>query len=204
MALSEPTRRRALARLGALALLPGLAACRDEDWHGTDISGVLPDLAFRMTRASDGREVTEADYRGQVVALFFGYTFCPDICPMTLANLSQVAGRLDERARKLSILFVTVDPARDTPDVLRRYVASFTPRADGLRGGANRLQSLARRYRVTYRVRPDAPEGYSVSHGPSVYVFDAAGAARVMLTRFDTAAADIAGATGDIRRIMHA
>ena len=204
MARSDPARRRLLAGLGATALLPALAACRDEGWHGVDVSGTLPDLAFRMTRATDRREVTEADYRGQVVALYFGYTFCPDICPMTLANLAQVADRLGDRAEDFSILFVTVDPARDTPEVLTNYVSAFTPRAEALRGGANRLQSLTRRYRVTYKVRPDAPGGYTVSHGPSVYLFDRSGEARVMLTRFDTAGADIAGATADIRRIMSA
>ena len=185
-------------------MLPALAACRDEEWHGVDVAGTLPDMAFRMTRASDGREVTEDAYRGRVTALFFGYTFCPDICPMTLANLSQVAGRLGERAGDFSILFVTVDPARDTIEVLRRYVGSFTDRADGLRGGANALEKLARRYRVTYRVPSDTSEGYEVSHGPSVYIFDRSGAARVMLPRFDTSEADIDAAADDIGRLIAA
>jgi protein SCO1/2 len=158
-----------------------------------------------MTRASDGARVTERDYRGQVVALFLGFTFCPDVCPMTLANLSEVARRLGPGAEGLSILFVTVDPGRDTLDILRRYAGAFHPRADALRGTENQIAMLARRYRVTYEVEPDGPDGrYTVTHGPSVYVFDASGEARLMLPRFETGDADIEGAVAELRRLLPA
>lgn len=205
MALSEtdPNRRGALRLLAGGALLPALAGCKGGgDWTGIDVSGTLPDLAFTATRARDGQTVSARDYRGQVTALFFGYTFCPDICPMTLANLSAVADRLGEKAARLSILFVTVDPARDTAETLADYVAAFSPRATGLRSTDNQLAALARRYRITYRVDPGDP--YTVSHGRSVYVFDGTGAARVMLPDFDTAEADIAGVTEDMRRLVGA
>lgn len=197
--------RRAVLRAGAgsvLALV--LAGCNGEDWHGIDVSGTLPDLQFTLTRAGDGQVVTQDDYRGQVVAMFFGYTFCPDICPMTLANLTALAERLGGAAEKLSILFVTVDPERDTLEELAAYVPNFTGRATGLRGTADQLIRLTRRLRVTYKVAPHA-EGamdYAVSHGKAVYIFDSAGAARLMWPAFDGADADIAGAVGDLERLM--
>ena len=157
-----------------------------------------------MTRARDGAAVTEADYRGQVVAMFFGFTFCPDICPMTLANLSAVLDRLGDDAEAITVLFVTVDPLRDTLPAMADYVSAFTPRAQGLRGTDNQLARLARRLKVTYRVDrpgPDKPD-YAVSHGKSVYIFDATGAARVMWPQFDTTDADIDAATRDLRRLL--
>ena len=198
-----PTRRTVL-RLGAGGALLPLAGCDDAAWYGENVTGLLPDLSFAMTRAADGAPVTEADYRGQVVALFFGYTFCPDICPMTLSNLSAVMDALGPQAQEVTILFVTVDPQRDTLPVLSEYVSAFTPRAQGLRGTDNQLVRLARRLKVTYKVTatgPDAPD-YAVSHGKSVYVFDATGAARVMWPAFDTLDADIDAAAGDMRRVI--
>ena len=206
MARSEPSLpRRAALRLGLGAALWPLVACDDEDgWYGTDVSGLLPDLAFSMTRARDGVAVTEADYRGQAVALFFGYTFCPDICPMTLSNLAGVMEALGPGAQQVTILFVTVDPERDTPETTAEYVAAFTPRAEGLRGTDNQLARLARRFKVTYKVPPHAPgdTDYAVSHGKSVYVFDKTGAARVLWPQFDTLEADIDAAAGDLRRVI--
>lgn len=194
-------RRRTLQLLAGGAALSILPACKsDAGWSGIDVTGTLPDLSFTMTRARDGKTVTEADYRGQVTALFFGFTFCPDICPMTLANLAIVADELGKRASDLSILFVTVDPARDTREVLTDYVSYFTPRATGLRGTENQLTSLTRRYKVTYRVGEG--ENYTVSHGKSVYLFDQTGAARVMLPDFETAEADTDGLAVDIRRLL--
>ena len=182
-----------------------LAGC-DEDggWYGTDVSGLLPDLTFSMTRARDGALVTEADYRGQVVALFFGYTFCPDICPMTLSNLAAVMESVGPQAQQVSILFVTVDPERDTLPTLAEYVSAFTPRAHGLRGTDNQLARLTRRFKVTYKIAAHAPGDtrYAVSHGKSVYVFDKAGEAQVMWPQFDTLEADIEGGASDLRRII--
>ena len=200
------SRRSFLGRVGSTGLTLPLAACDDAGWYGEEVSGLLPDLSFTMTRAQDGTRVTQADYEGQVVALFFGFTFCPDICPMTLSNLSAVVDQLGEVAAKLSILFVTVDPERDTPELMAEYVAAFTPRADGLVGTPNQLARLARRLKVTYKIAPHQPGdmSYDVSHGKAVYVFDAQGEARVIWPGFDTVKADISGATGDIRRVMSA
>ena len=157
-----------------------------------------------MTRASDARQVTQDDYRGQIVALFFGYTFCPDICPMTLSNLTAVAEGLDGDAKDVSILFVTVDPERDTLDILRQFTQAFTPRADGLRGTPDQLARLTRRYRVTYKVADHQPgdDTYAVSHGKSVYIFGRDGNARLLWPQFDTLQADVPAAVSDLNRLI--
>jgi len=203
--VEQPLTRRSVLCLGATSVLAlSLAGCEAKDWYGIDVAGTLPDLAFTLTRASDRQVVTEADYRGQTVAMFFGYTYCPDICPMTLANLTAVADRLGTSAKKLSILFITVDPERDTLDQLATYVSHFTDRATGLRGTADQLISLTRRLRVTYKISPhsDGATDYAVSHGKSVYVFDSEGKARLIWTAFDGADADIAAANGDIEHLI--
>ncbi len=198
------SRRQALGWLGAAGLALPLAACGKDQWYGIDVSGTLPDLDFALTRARDGAAVTETDYRGQVVALYFGYTFCPDVCPMTLANMAAVVEQLGDAAAGLSVLFVTVDPERDTPAVLTAYAATFSGRTAGLWGNANQLASVTRRYRVTYKVAPHRPgdADYAVSHGKSVYIFDARGKARLIWPEFDTTAADVDAATGDMRRLL--
>jgi protein SCO1/2 len=167
----------------ALALL--LAACsRGEVQPGlTDIAGVMPDLSFHLTRANDGKPVTPDNYRGKVVALYFGYTHCPDECPTTLANFAKVLQDLHGQARNVRVLFVTVDPARDTRPVLKAYVSTFAPEVDGLRGTDDQLATLARRYRVLYRVTPaSAGRDMDVMHSDSVFFFDPDGRARTVST----------------------
>ena len=159
----------------------------------TDVTGASPDLAFSMTRASDGQLVDAADYRGKVVIVYFGYTNCPDICPATLANLSEAIAQLGARGRDVRVLFVTVDPDRDTSSALREYASAFGPEFDGLRGTANGLMRFARRYRVAYQVNK-APT-YEVMHSESVFFFDRRGHARLVTLSTDDAkaiAADIA------------
>ncbi len=197
--------RRDALRLGFGGLLGlGLGGCRQNDaWYGVDVSGTLPELRFTMTRAGDAATVDAGTYRGQIVALFFGYTNCPGICPMTLANLSAVADALGTDAAGFSILFVTVDPGRDSLAAMEAYANAFSPRTDALRGSDNQLAALARRYRVTYKLGAHRPgdTDYKVSHGKTVYLFDARGAARLLWPDFATAAADIPAAVRDLRRL---
>jgi len=181
--------------LAALILLAGCGP--DKPWHATNITGSMPQLAFAMTRASDSTSVTAKDYKGRVVLLYFGYTRCPDVCPATLANLSDVLHRLGRDADKVRVLFVTVDPNRDTLDVLKPYTQSFGQQVDGLRGTDNQLAALARRYRVAYSVTT-APE-YQVMHSSAVFAFDEKGNAR--LVTMDTN--DTAGLTADLKRIIN-
>ena len=152
----------------------------------SDISGVMPDLSFKMTRANDGATVTADSYRGKAVLLYFGYTHCPDECPTTLANLAKILHALGPDANSVRVLFVSVDPARDTPTILKAYVNTFAPQIDGLRGTDDQVASLARRYRVLYRVTPaTAPANVEVMHSDSTFFFDAAGRARIVTTSTD-------------------
>jgi len=156
-----------------------------------------------MTRASDGRRVTEADYRGRIVMLYFGYTFCPDVCPTTLANIADILKRLGPDAKRVRLIFVTVDPDRDTLPVLADYVKNFAPEIDGLRGDSDELASLTRRYRVAYSVTPaTGTHAYEVTHGSAIYVFDATGAARLLIPSLGSTSSDVAGVTADLRRLI--
>ena len=204
MDLSEVSRRGVLRLSAGGAAGLALSGCRDDGWYGVNVTGTLPDLELTMTRARDGAMVTEDDFRGRAVVLFFGFTFCPDVCPLTLANLTAVADALGPRADELAIVFVTVDPDRDTLDELAAYVAAFTERATGLRGDPNQLAALARRLRVTYKVAPhdEGETDYAVSHGKSVYIFGPDGEARLMWPEFDTAEANISAAAGDLERLI--
>lgn len=180
---------RVMNRIAALLLTLMLAACsKGEVRPGvTDVTGASPDLQFSMTRASDGQQVTAADYRGKVIVLYFGYTNCPDVCPATLANLTEALQKLGPHANAMQILFVTVDPKRDTLDKLKQYTAAFDPHIDALRGDANALLRLARRYRVAYDVETEPK--YEVMHSESVFFFDAQGHARLVELKTDDTSA---------------
>jgi protein SCO1/2 len=196
--------RRVAGWIGAgigLALLAGCGS--SEPWHAIDVSGSSPPLALTMTRASDGRQVSAADYRGRVVMLYFGYTFCPDICPTTLANIAEILNQLGAEAEHVRVLFVTVDPNRDTAPVLAVYVRNFAPQIEGLRGTPDQLEALARRYRIAYSVTPETKDHpYEVTHSSAIYVFDASGAARLLVSSLGTAEPDVAGTAADLKRLV--
>jgi protein SCO1/2 len=197
--------RPGMIRLVAAALCFALlAGCGDgAKWHSIDVSGSLPALSLTLTRASDSKEVTEANYRGRIVLLYFGYTLCPDACPTTLSNIAEILTRLGPQARQVRVLFVTVDPNRDTPTVLAAYVKNFAPQVEGLRGTADQLAALARRYRVVYSVTPATKDHpYEVTHSSAIYVFDGSGAARLIIASLATSTPDIAGATADLQRLV--
>ncbi|WP_166679184.1 SCO family protein [Paraburkholderia sp. BL6665CI2N2] len=148
----------------------------------------MPSLDFTLTRAKDGRTVTSKDYIGQIVVLEFGYTFCPDVCPTTLSNLTSALTRLGNKAKAVRVLFVTVDPDRDTLDSLNLYGAAFSSQVDGLRGTERQLESLAHRYRVAYSVsRSKDPREYKVMHSPIIFVFDKTGRIKLLSTNPDNA-----------------
>ncbi|HEY3919575.1 MAG TPA: SCO family protein [Stellaceae bacterium] len=204
---ARPSRRHWCLSLGGLALaLSLLGGCNDTDhWHGIDVSDSVPPLQFTMTRAADGRNVTQAEYRGRIVMIYFGYTYCPDLCPTTLSNIATVLQRLGSEARDVSVLFVTVDPNRDTRPVLASYVKAFAPEIDGLRGTPDQLAALARRYRVVYSVTPaTATEPYEVTHSSAIYVFDRAGNAQLLVPSLATTTPDLAGTTDDLKRLIAA
>jgi protein SCO1 len=203
-AVPRLTRRRALRLIGAGASATLLAGCSgDTTWHSIDVSGSSPPLEFTMTRAADGKTVTQTEYRGRIVLLYFGYTNCPDVCPETLANVADVLKRLGPEADHVRLLFVTVDPDRDTLPILAEYVKNFGPQMEGLRGTPDQLAALARRYRILYSVTPaTAGHPYEVTHSSAIYVFDGSGAARLLIPSLATTTPHLAGTAADLRRLV--
>jgi len=193
--------RRLASRLGVLLLTGLLAACGDRTapWALHDVSGLMPDLDFTLTQASDGSTVHGESFRGRVVLLYFGYTHCPDVCPTTLSLLGQAVAALGTGAGQVQILFVSVDPARDSLAGLKEYAGAFGPEVVGLSGSQAELQALTKRYRVSYGYgKPDSQGNYEVSHSSAVYVFDRRGEVRLLASGTDTASA----ITGDLRRLL--
>jgi protein SCO1/2 len=179
-------------RATALILALFLAGCSKPSWHMTDISGAMPKLDFHMT--ANGQPVTAQDFRGKVVALYFGYTHCPDVCPAAIANLAGMLGKVG--SPDVRVLFVTVDPERDTDAVMADYAKAFSPQVVGLRGSPNALANLARTYRVAYEVKKGPP--YEVIHSNAVFFFDKDGRARLVTT--DTG--DTTAMAQDVKRLL--
>ncbi|GAA0259251.1 SCO family protein [Rhodanobacter caeni] len=180
----KPRYLTCLALLLLLAVGALLGGCRHDQppFRLTNISGHMPNLDFKLTD-DNGKAVTGADYRGKVVLLYFGYTHCPDVCPLTLAQLHVVMQRLGPLADGARILFVSVDPARDTPAVMHAYVNAFDKRAVGLVGSARAVEALSKRYRSAFTREPGDPDGnYEVSHSSAIYIFDRDGKARLLAT----------------------
>jgi len=178
------TRRAWLPLATPVALLCAalLAACGDRSWNGKDISHLMPALEFELTDES-GAVVDQSLFAGRPVAIYFGFTQCPDVCPMTLAKLTAAARRLPPGPReRLQLAFVSVDPARDTPARLADYTEAFSDAMLGLTGSQAQLQALTRRYRITYGYEePDAQGNYEVSHSSAIFVFNESLEAELML-----------------------
>jgi protein SCO1/2 len=126
---------------------------------------------FRLT-AHDGRAVTEADFKGTPVLMFFGFTHCPDICPTALYEITQVLERLGPDAARVQVLFVSVDPERDTPQLLASYLSSFHPRILGLSGDAAATAGIVRAFRVYAKKVPLTGGDYTIDHSAVVYLLD--------------------------------
>ena len=181
-------------RIAALFLALVLAGCsKPASWHMTDITGGMPRLDFHLSE--NGKPVTGEAFRGKAVALYFGYTHCPDVCPTTIANLTQMAEKV--KSPDIRILFVTVDPERDTDAIMTDYAKAFSSQVVGLRGSDNQLADLARRYRVAYTVKKGPP--YEVMHSNAVFFFDRDGHARLVTT--DTS--DPAVMAEDVKRLLN-
>lgn len=172
---------RALAGLGLLAAIPFLAACQ-RNVEQPPLAGATMGGPFTLTD-QDGRRVSDTAFAGKYRLVYFGYSFCPDVCPTDLAligaGLRQFEARDPTRAAKVQPIFISVDPARDTPPVLKRYVAAFHPRLIGLTGTPVEIARVAREYAVYYHAQPPAPgapaNAYLVDHSRMIVLYDPQG-----------------------------
>jgi protein SCO1/2 len=186
--------------LVVLCLAVALAACEPArpKFRSTDITGVDYGKSLALT-AHDGKPRTLADFRGKAVVLFFGFVHCPDVCPSTLAEMAGVMKALGDDAARVQVLFVTVDPERDTAEVLSKYVPAFHPSFLGLYGDAEATQRIAREFKIFYEKRAgSAPGSYSVDHSAQSYVLDPLGRLRLFV-RHERIAADLAA---DLRTLL--
>ncbi|HKK55258.1 SCO family protein [Marinobacter sp.] len=171
-------------RLFAALMLALLAGCSgdQQNWNAKSISGLMPELSYELTDTS-GKTVTAEDTDGNIRLMFFGFTSCPDICPTTLQKLARVVKNLPEPTRQdVKIIFVSVDPERDTPERIKSYVEFFSDSIIGLTGSEKNLRELSKRYRTTFGYEaPNEDGNYDVSHSSAVYVFDRDGEARLLV-----------------------
>jgi cytochrome oxidase Cu insertion factor (SCO1/SenC/PrrC family) len=131
----------------------------------------IPEMRAQFSlRGLDGREVTQGSYPGRWLLVYFGYTFCPDVCPTVLVKVGQVLDSLGPLASRIQPIFITVDPARDTTQHLRQYLTAFNSRIVGLRGDASELAAAARQFHVYYRERSVGNGDYAVDHSSYLYV----------------------------------
>lgn len=154
---------------------------------------------FRMTD-HNGKPRTMADFNGKAVAVFFGFTHCPDVCPTTLSEMKRVMKKLGPDSARLQVLFVTVDPKRDTPELLAKYVPSFNASFLGLYGDDDATAKIARDFKIIYRVQPGkTPDSYTLDHSAGMLVFDPQGALRLFIDYGRLTPEQIAA---DIKRLL--
>ncbi len=188
--------RRGWIAAGAVTLLALLAGCdgvgKDHPaFKGVDITGADYARGFDLPDF-DGKPRTLADFKGKVAVVFFGYTQCPDVCPTTMAELAEVKRSLGTDGARVVGIFVTVDPERDTPALLKDYLANFGPDFVGLRGTPEQTREVAKEFKVFYaKVPGKTPTSYTMDHTAGSYVFDPQGRVR-LFTRYGSGAAALA------------
>jgi protein SCO1/2 len=190
-------KRPVILLVAAVALL---AACSSSgpSFRNIDITGAQYGKDFSLTDHT-GKHRSLADFRGKAVIVFFGYTYCPDVCPTTLLELKQAVQQLGEDAPRVQLLFVTVDPERDTPQVLANYLPAFDPDFLGLYGDLQATAKVAKDFKVFYQKVPGKSAGsYTVDHTSGSYVFDPQGRLRLFVRPGKPA--DLAA---DLRTLLH-
>jgi len=189
------------ALLGIAIAAAALAACNGSGppFKNTDITGADYGKDFTLND-QNGKTRTLADFRGKVVVVFFGYTRCPDVCPTTLAELKVAKEQLGEDGARLQVLFITVDPERDTREVLANYVPAFDPSFLGLYGDAAATARVAKEFKVFYRKAPGkTPGSYSMDHTAGSYVFDRRGRLRLFVRH-----GNVPNLVADLRTLLNA
>ncbi len=175
-------RNRRLVLAAAVSVL-ALAGCEraapPHKFNAVDLTGAEYARQFDLADF-DGKRRTLADFKGKVTAVFFGYTQCPDACPTTMAELAGVAKALGPDAGKLQVVFITIDPARDTAPLLKNYVTNFNPSFLALRGDDAQTKAVAKEFKVFYEKVPGkTADSYTMDHTAGTYIFDTQGRVRL-------------------------
>ena len=173
--------KRDFLRLAAVSAAAAMAGCSDPkpSFNAVDMTGADYAKGFALKDA-DGKERTLADFKGKVVVLFFGYAQCPDVCPTTMTEMAQVKQQLGKDGDKLQVLFVTVDPDRDTPTVMKAYLGAFDPAFVALIPTQDQLAAMAKDYKAYYKkVDGKTPTSYSMDHSAASYIYDTQGRLRL-------------------------
>lgn len=178
-----PLDRRTLNAAALATLVAGLSACSKPApkaaFNAVDVTGADYARDFALTD-QHGKARTLADFKGKVVAVFFGFTQCPDVCPTTLAELAEVKRQLGADGEKLQAVLISVDPERDTPELLSAYMENFDPSFVGLRPAPEQLPVVAKDFKVYYKkVEGKTPGSYSMDHSAGTYLFDPQGRLRL-------------------------
>jgi protein SCO1/2 len=182
-----PSRRALLLGLAGAILAGCERSAPQPAFNAIDITGADYARDFDLAD-TEGRRRRLADFKGKVTLVFFGYTHCPDVCPTTLLELAAVRQSLGADAPRVQGVFITIDPQRDTPDLLRNYVGAFSPDFVALCGTADETRAVAKHFKVYYaKVPGTTPESYTMDHTAGSYVFDARGQVR-LFTRYGSGA----------------
>jgi protein SCO1/2 len=180
--MAGPHRRLILRTTGAWLTVAGLVGCGQTAapaFKGVDITGAEYARDFELPD-TEGRVRHLADFKGKVTVVFFGFTQCADVCPTTMLELAEVKKALGAEGPRVQGVFITIDPDRDTPEVLKGYLQTFSPDFVALRGSAEQTQGVARQFKVYYaKVPGKAPGTYTMDHSAGSYIFDARGKVRV-------------------------
>lgn len=182
----KDTGAKLLTLLLAVLLTVGVTGCNKQSssikFHSTDITGVDFGTDFNLID-HNGKSRTLADFKGKAVVMFFGYTHCPDVCPTTMSDLAQALALLGKDADKVQVLFVTVDPQRDTQGLLAQYVPAFNPGFLGLYGDDAATAKVAKDFRIFYQKNKSKDgQRYDVDHTAGTYVFDQSGKLRLFMS----------------------
>jgi len=186
----------------SVIVLSFVAACEPakSPFNAVDITGTAGfGTDFRLTD-HNGKTRTIADFSGKAVAIFFGFTHCPDVCPTTLSDMKRVMEKLGPDSGRLQVLFVTVDPKRDTPELLAKYVPSFNASFLGLYGDDEATAKIARDFKIIYRIQPGkTADSYTVDHSAGTLIFDPHGTLRLFVDYGRLTPEQIAA---DIKRLL--
>jgi protein SCO1/2 len=193
-------KKRSAIRLIATSALFALSACSESkpQFSSVDVTGVTYAKDFELTD-HNGQVRRLGDFKGKIVVMFFGFTQCPDVCPTSMTELAEVKKALGADGDKLQGLFVTVDPARDTPEVLKGYMENFDPTFLALYTTPDKLAALAKDFKVYYkRVDGQTPTSYTMDHSAGSYIYDTKGNLR-LFTRYGSGAKVLAA---DIQQLL--